>query len=291
MPALPPWPGAAVWLVAAGVAGLVACGGGGRRVTLASFFLALLALPLTLEPPHPGPEPTAPAVLGAARLAECLAPSLLVEQTPDRPRLLREALLDEEPRAVPLRHLYVGLCGLLLAALGALTARARTAWIPRLLLLAALAVLGGAAGPRPPAQLAGALAAAQASLLVLAGFGLASLRPLSEPAPAGPALALGSAAVLLAGVLGACAAWAGSATPAELLAPWRALLPPGTVVDDLALQSSAGHLVEVLDRAALAAFASMTALLLHLKGRSLPSLLLLLAVAAADLLAARGLLA
>ena len=286
--------------------------GAGLRLlgaVLLTALTAFLALPLTLAPPEPGAaEPADAAFAAPGRLAELVAPDVWTGDgdgagsgdgpgaeagrdggADDDARLLREAWLREHPRAVPRARLHVGLLPLALAVLGLVAARGATALGARLVLVAALAVALGALGPRPPEQLTWALAGTQVALAVLAGLGLLTLRPLDEQPPTGPPLVVGTAWVVLAGVLGALAAWAGSAETRELLAPTLERLPEGFPVTAADRARTAAHLVATLDRAAVFAFAAMTALLLHLKGRGVLTLVLVLAVSALELLAARGL--
>jgi len=132
-------------------------------------------------------------------------------------------------------------------------------------------------------------------IALLAGAGLLRL---GQRAPdgqgEGPAMALGAAAVLLAAVLIALSMQAGAITDARVVQPL--LDRPGVPWEHDVLRTpeaiarNAAWLRAVLDRAALAAFASMCALLLHLKSRSTWTAVLVLLAVVADLLSVRWLL-
>jgi len=170
-------------------------------------------------------------------------------------------------------------------------------WIPLWLALASLLPLGASGRRWLPlalvlAGLAAALALRHTTPLVLAlalsgAIGLAQLGPRAEGADARPQLVAGALAVLLAAAAIAASLRAGFATDAEALRPLLLRLdaPARAALDPASLLPQAAQLRAVLDRSALAAFAGMTALLLHLRSRAPWSAALLLLVAAADLAA------
>jgi hypothetical protein len=170
-------------------------------------------------------------------------------------------------------------------------------WIPLWLALAGLLPLG-ATGRRwlPLALLLGGLAAALAlrhttplvlALALSAAVGLARIGPRTDGADARPQLVAGALSVLLAAAAIAASLRAGFATDTEALRPLLLRLdaPARAAWDPSSLLPQAAHLRAVLDRSALAAFAGMTALLLHLRSRAPWSAALLLLVTAADLAA------
>jgi len=259
---------------------------------LAGIVLALLALAfqlVLLQRLGDGATDTAPGVLlelvlpGVFADGGGSAPSVLHAPLPPVGRnLLARTLI---PAATPPGRavLYVGLLPLLLAMTAALAARGRWATGARIaLLIGLIQVAGGSpAGPIGGLMLVAALA-------VLAGLGLMGLSDETARSNA-PTLALGSASVVLAGVLGALALQAGAVPDPEVTGPLMRRLPDGEQLgwSPPMLAANAAHLRAVLDRSALAAFAGMTALLLHLKGRARWSLALILLVVVADLLSAR----
>jgi hypothetical protein len=242
---------------------------------------------------------------------ELVVPGLFHED--DAPRL--PWLVDERPPAqvhLPLAALRdtdlddhesrtdsvtVGFLPLLLAGFGLWAARGGWALAGRTLLACALALplVGEFLPTADPDSLGTALLVA--GLAILAGAGLARLRPrAADGAGELPALLLGTAAVLAAGVLALLALSAGSASDQAVAAPLLERLDASRP-DDMPLlhdpaivACNAAWLRAVLDRAALAAFVGMAVLLLHLRSRSwLTGTLLLLAVAA-DLVSVRLLL-
>lgn len=173
-------------------------------------------------------------------------------------------------------------------------------WVPLWLALAA-ALPAGASGRRwlPLASLLAGLAASLAlrhptplvlALALSAAFSLARIGPRAEGAEARPQLVAGALAVLLAAAAIAASLRAGFATDAEALRPLLLRLdaPARAAWDPSSLAPQAAHLRAVLDRSALAAFAGMTALLLHLRSRAPWSAALLLTVTATDLAALAG---
>ena len=243
--------------------------------------------------------------------AEMALPGLFHED--DEPRL--PWLVDERPPAqvqLPLAALRdtdlddheargdsvtVGFLPLLLAGLGLVVARGRWAVAGRGLLAGGLLLpLVGAWLPLENPEGVGALGLVS-GLALLAGAGLAHLRP-RDPEQRGetPALLLGAAAVLGAGLLSLLALGAGASSDDAVAGPLLARVDASRPDDQLLLHDpaivacNAAWLRAVLDRAALAAFLGMAALLLHLRSRNgLTGALLLLAVAA-DLVSVRLLL-
>jgi hypothetical protein len=210
------------------------------------------------------------------------APMLGVMPPPAGRNLATQALLHGS--AGPTRaSLYVGLAPLLLALVAACSARGAWATVARIALLSGLIMVAGfiPSGPIGAPLLVAAVA-------VLAGLGLAAL---SDPPARGlaPDIVLGAVCVLLAAVLGGFALQAGAVPDAEVVRPLLDRLSVDAAQDWSAttLAGNAAHLRAVLDRSALAAFACMTALLLHLKGRAGWSLTMFLLVIAADLVSAR----
>ena len=123
----------------------------------------------------------------------------------------------------------------------------------------------------------------------LAAWGMAeTCRPRAPDDDALPGLLLGAVSVTMTGLAAGLALSAGATPDRELLAPLLERLsasaqdawPPSM------LAVNAEHLRAVLDRSALAAFAGMAVLLLHLKARRTSTGLLLVAAIAADLLSA-----
>jgi hypothetical protein len=179
-----------------------------------------------------------------------------------------------------MRAPYVGMLPLWLALLWLLPAPGRRG-LPA---LARLGLLGLA--------VAGGLMLQQSFVLVggLALAAAAGLRRIaSEASPgdrsdSGPQLVVSAACVLLTAALIALALRTGSSGDAQAVQPLLEALDPAQrpAWDAGRLAPNAAHLRAVLDRSALAAFAGMTALLLHLKSRARWSAALLLAVTAAD---------
>lgn len=179
--------------------------------------------------------------------------------------------------------LYIGLAPLLLAFMAAGAARGGLAWLARAVALLGLVMVCGWV---PAGSMGVALLCI--GLTSLAGLGLQALWG-DAPGGGAPTLVLGAASVALTAGLGALALQAGAVPDTEVVGALLRRLP----ADELdawstsAIASNAAQLRAVLDRSALAAFAVMTALLLHLKGRASWSLALLLLVVAADLVSAR----
>jgi hypothetical protein len=173
-------------------------------------------------------------------------------------------------------------------------------WIPLWLALAGLwggrgsRRAGGAVAPLALAALgvAGTLLLDHPTPAVLA-LGLLAALGLSRaaggpPASAAPELAAAGACVLLAAAVIGVALRAGFATDVQALQPLLGRLDATSrdAWGPASLALEATHLRAVLDRAAVAAFAGMCALLLHLKSRTAWSAALLLVVLAADLASA-----
>jgi hypothetical protein len=187
----------------------------------------------------------------------------------------------------------VGFLPLLLAAFGLLAGRGALARPGRITLALALALaLAGRWMPSLAASLP-VSAALLIAVALLAGAGLARLDRRVDGRE-GPAMALGGAAVLLAGLLVAVALKAGAITDARVVQPLLDRSLPGWHRELLARPEvigwNAAWLRAVLDRAALAGFLSMSVLLLHLKARGVLTASLVLLAVAADLLSVRWLL-
>jgi len=263
---------------------------GAHRLAGVALALIVLAFQLmVIQRACDGATDTAPGVLLELVLpgafADAGSPRGPVPGTttpPPRPNLMARTLIPTA-RAPARASLYVGLLPLLLAIMAAISAQGRWPTRARIGLVIGVILVGGGI----PTGLIGALLLI-ASLAVLAGLGLTGLSHETEGSSA-PTLALGSASVVLAAVLGALALQAGAVPDPEVTGPLVRRLPAGEepAWSATMLAASAAHLRFVLDRAALAAFAGMTALLLHLKGRARWSLALIVLVVIADLLTAR----
>jgi hypothetical protein len=246
--------------------------------------------------------------------AELVFPGLFHED--DAPQ--RTWLADERPPAqvhLPLAALRdtdaddhesrtdsvtVGFLPLLLAGLGLWAGRGGWAIAGRFALTVALFTpVTSEYLPHLPVDDPGSFAARLlvVALAILAGAGLARLGPrATDGADERPALLLGTIAVLAAGALMLLALSAGAASDQAVAAPLLdrvdASRPEDVPLlhDPFIVAANAAWLRAVLDRAALAAFVGMSALLLHLRSRGwLTGTLLLLAVAA-DLASVRLLL-
>ncbi|MCB9897275.1 MAG: hypothetical protein H6825_04665 [Planctomycetes bacterium] len=244
--------------------------------------LAYAALVLALLAVRAAPFADAP--LRAGRLVELVAPDAL-SPLPGDGNLLVPLLLGADggaPGADADGRLFTGLLPLLFALLAFVWTSSRASRVARaaLLVAGALAFSGVATHPwLPPLGVA--------LLAPLAGLGLAALlRRDDDRRGAGAPLLVGTLSVLLAGALGAAAAEAGAHTETALVQPIvERLLARGCPTPDAAqVHLTAGHLLRLADEAALASFAAMVALLLLLKSRRVPALLLVFAVTAADLL-------
>jgi len=269
------------------------------RGGLALLLAAAVALPALWPPARPPDVPPAPRLAGAANPAAALLdlvlpgvytppPDLTGRPGPRSPVADALQLPDPQPGR-PLLPLQSGATALLLALYAALAARGRAALALRAALACGLLLL--LAGPPPDAPAAGRVVL----LLALAGLAACGLRRLDLHAGAPPRgtaeLLLGAGCVALAALAALLALRAGRASDAVLAEPLvRRLaerLPPAGGALQLAEVQAAGAVRLACDRAALSAFAAMTALLLHLKSRSPGSALLVVGVAAAELLLPR----
>ena len=224
--------------------------------------------------------------------AELLAPGLFARgderlaapfeaPAPPADRALAWAALAGGTPARTLPSPFAGWIPLWLALAGLLggrvsRGRGRAGWP---LALAALGVAGTVILEHPtPLVLA---------LGALAALGLAGTLPAAggAPGPAAPQLAAAGACVVFSALVIGAALRAGFATDAQALQPLLARLDATSreAWGPASQALEAAHLRAVLDRAAVAAFAGMTALLLHLKSRAGWSAAVLLVVLAADL--------
>jgi hypothetical protein len=262
--------------------------------TAAAPLLALLLVLANVLPEAGFPRPRAvhapvrssfePLALVVPGLYEELptAPVLGAAPPPPGGSLARAAWVPHA--AGPERLPYIGLAPLLLALVALAGAAGRGAWAARALLLLSVLV-GSWPGPMGPSgvRLAGLLCVA--GLAGLAALGLSGCsRPLptaeSAPPPAS-GFALAALAVLLAAALSLLAVRVGAASDRAAL---DGLVAHAAAQDwsPAVLAVNAAWLGALLDRAALAAFASMTVLLLHLKARRAWSLALVVIVSLAD---------
>jgi hypothetical protein len=283
---------------------------GGARAGPAAALGALLAV-LVLALQLPAAARVAQAWSWPGLPAEMLLPGLFHEEDePALPWLTDERLpaqvhlplaslreTDADDHEARLDSVTVGFLPLLLAALGLCVARGGWAIAGRALLAGGVLLpLADAWLPLDDAAGTGTLLLV-AGLSLLAGTGLASLRP-REPDGRGetPAVLLGSAAVLAAGALAMLALGAGASSDDAVTAPLLERADAASPTDLLLLHdpaivaANAAWLRAVLDRAALAAFVGMAALLLHLRSRGAATGALLLLAVAADLLSVRLLL-
>ena len=199
---------------------------------------------------------------------------------PPADRALAWAALADGALARTLPSPFAGWIPLWLALAGLLGGRASRGR-GRAGLTLALAALGVAGTvilehPTPLVLALGALAA-----LGLAG----TLSAAGAPGPAAPQLVAAGACVVCSALVIGAALRAGFATDAQALQPLLARLDATSreAWGPASQALEAAHLRAVLDRAAVAAFAGMTALLLHLKSRAGWSAAVLLVVLAADL--------
>lgn len=200
----------------------------------------------------------------------------------------RPSEAGEERRFLLENGLYLGMLPVWLGLLGMFTARGVLAWVARAVLLAGVALASGAVAPSGRAawlvDVSPCLVAAATA--GLAGLALAALVAEGPaPARAAPSITLGVGAVVLTVALGIAALQAGFAPDVALMERVGRLLGAGVdgPLDALVARRNALHVRDVLDRAALASFASMCALLVFLRGRGLVAALLVVAVATADL--------
>ncbi len=269
-------------------------------VRLAWTLGALVLLLALAPPPWTSDLPPDPALSGgesaAAALLDLALPGVFrpVADAPGRHGIrnpLADALeLPDPDPAWPLLPLHAGLTALLLAGYAAAAARGPAGWWLRGVLAAGVLLLLLGGGSPSAASVGRGLVLA--GLAGLAGLGLHALRPAGQQPPRGAAeLALGTACVALAAAAALLALRAGSASDAVLADPVLRLLaeraPPDAPTWQLAEVTAAIGLRRACDHAALAAFAAMTSILLHLKSRSAPTAVLVLAVAAGELLLPR----
>jgi hypothetical protein len=121
----------------------------------------------------------------------------------------------------------------------------------------------------------------------LAAWGLAeTCRPRAPDDDALPGLLLGAASVAMTGLAAGLALSAGATPDRELLLPLLERLPASAqdAWTPSLLAMNAEHVRTVLDRSALAAFAGMAALLMHLKARQTATGLVLVTAIVADML-------
>ncbi|HTE05959.1 MAG TPA: hypothetical protein VK824_07170 [Planctomycetota bacterium] len=212
---------------------------------------------------------------------------------PPKPNLPIRALVlpdigDESVRRIR----YLGVLGPLLLLVCAGDMRRRVLPVVALLgSLAAAALMMKAATDRARASLA-----VTGMLCMLGTFGLLLMgRDRKRPLPAGLLLVVGSLSVAIAAVCIGLSMKAGAITDRALLAPFLDRLAARSAVAGASvpappspevLAQNAAHLRAVLDHAALATFASMTALLLHLKSRNALTFWLVALVWAADMVTA-----
>lgn len=291
-------PAALLVLVAAVLYGAVLAHGGPPEAALLAAAVGALALPTVLAVVvAPGAR-----LSGAGGLAPWQWTSLVLPDAVADPGwalvhtrdnlvarwLDRASAGDAERRFLLENGLHVGMLPAWLGLAGLVRARGPLAWIARAGVLAGVVVLSGALVPRgdaaPLHDLAPCLLAA--GIAVLAGLALSKLRAEGRaPARAGPSIALAVGAVLVTITLVLAALQAGFARDATLLEHAAALLgadAPGPL-DPLTAQQNASQIRAVLDRAALASFASLVALLVFLRERGTGSALLVVLVATADL--------
>jgi hypothetical protein len=264
-----------------------------------------LQLPAALRVPDPWQWPALPLQLvlpGLFHADDAPRLPLLVDERPPREvhlplATLRDVVLDEQ--AVSRDSVTPGCLPLLLALLGLCAARGRLALAGRGLLLAGIGLPVAAAwlpvGLDDPGRLGTALGLI--GLALLAGAGLARLGPRApDGRDEGPALVLGALAVALTALLVGLSLRAGAVSDERVVQPLLDRLDAARPRDDLLLHdpaivaANAAWLRAVLDRAALASFAGLCALLLHLRSRGPLTGALLLAAVAADLLSVRLLL-
>lgn len=312
-PWLSPWliPGLA--LVCALLTGLA---GRSLRGGLYAGLVLALSLPLLLPGAGPGTASETGSDTGSAneraatperfppvQLTELVLPDLwqplpvdapnLVTQTfdPDAPSLRPQGLPQTDaPTAAAADapsegRLHLGITALCLALMALVGVKGTAAWIGRALLVAGLSMVWGA----PGSLVVPGLVTTAFGLALLSGLALGSLHPIGDEDSVASALFLGAVALIVFGGLAGWAAWAGSATPRDVVEPLieRLTANGAAAPSPLACDATATHLVGVLDQGALAALAAMTALLLHLKGRRLPTAVLVFLVTAGELLVAR----
>ena len=264
--------------------------------------LGALVLTLALLPPAvPADQPTELPDAGPQRplvaALDLFLPGLF---TPVETSVVRfnvrnpwaDALGLPTPPDSELVPLHVGYTALLLALVALVFARGPIGWAGRGAIAAGLLLL--AFGGAPGLWAAGRLLLL-AGLAALAGCQLRDLGLREETEDRGQApLALGGLSVLCTAALALAALRSGRESDYVVAQPamqrFVELIPDNFVGLQPREVMAAGALRLASDRAALACFAAMTALLLHLKSRSRETALLVLAVAAAELLLPRWIL-
>ena len=258
--------------------------------------LGLLVLVLALWPPAAPPDlasdlPESGPLRASVAALDLVLPGVFAPVPADMlPEPLRNPWADALGLPGPPDNLlaptHVGFVALLLALVGLVFAPGAAGWTGRASVGAGLLLL--ALGFAPAAWAAG-------RLLLLLGLATLAGTQLHALGTSGPsedrgqaALALGGVAVLFAAVLAFTAIRTGQASDWVAARPcmerFVALAPDGYTEFGLRETMAAIALRNALDRAALAAFAAMTALLIHLKSRSELTAVLVIAVAAAELL-------
>lgn len=255
---------------------LIVCGGhllaqrsGGRAAPVSPWAAAELLVPGLFA--HDGAAAAWPFDAASTATDHSLVWTALAPAVPAAPHAFNV-------RATTLSSPYVGWIPLWLALAGLLPARSlqRRLPAPARLLLLALALAAGVVLRQSFLIVA--------ALSLSAAVGLSGIRPAAEDADVRPQLVAAGCCVLLTAALIAASLRAGFATDAQALQPLVSRLDAAARSgwDPASTALEAAHLRAVLDRAALAAFAGMTALLLHLKSRAPWSAALLLVVTAAD---------
>jgi hypothetical protein len=168
--------------------------------------------------------------------------------------------------------LSIGLTGLALALFGAFGVGGRIAWAGRLVLAVGLSLFFLGTGKVANAS----LPTLTMGLTLLSAAGLAALL---ERRAEDAAMGLSWGVVALAAATALAALHAGSSTDAEALRPWLGEATPGL---PFLASGLAEALRSTLDRAALSAFAAMTALLVFLRYRGGFGASLLILVAVVD---------
>jgi hypothetical protein len=261
--------------------------------------LAAVVLVLALWPPATPPDlasdlPDSGPLHPAAAALDLVLPGLFTPVPSDVERFnvrgpWADALGLPGPPDNPLVPTHAGFIALLLALVGMVFARGAAGWAGRAALVAGLLLLWLGFAP-------GLWAAGRLLLLLgvatLAGAELHALGLAGEGEDRGQAaLALGGVAVLGFALLAFVAIRMGQSSDWVVARPCMArfleLVPDGFTGLSTRETLAAVALRSALDRAALASFAAMTALLIHLKARSELTGALVIAVAAAEIFLSR----